>query len=222
MESAEGSYPRPEEMVGALLAPTVMRRMALRAQFSSSRGDPPSYLAALRVLPPLPFELEPVLCLSPRASPEEALGEEAEELDSEGPSMVRFPFRPLREMPVHSAVDLRHKEVVYLAKRRQALFLLRDYIWAVGTLSLKRVAAERHWGAVPTEIVSRVQESKRNRRDTRLPLKEVWGFWPEPFQQTLEEWDEVYLAEFPEVVDHPERPGSVSGVRFIQSLRGTS
>lgn len=122
---------------------------------------------------------------------------------------MRLSFRPLREMEVRSSAELRHKEVVYLTRRRQALFLLRDYMWGLGTLLLKRVAAERHWGTVPQDIVRRVQESKRNRRDTRLSLAGAWGLWPEPFQQTLEEWDEVYLAEFPEVVDRPERPGSV-------------
>lgn len=217
MEKSEGDQTRKEDLVDILLAPTVRERMALRLKYTR-RPDPGAYLVALRALPPLPFELEPVLCLTPRESPAKALGSEEEEGEVEGPSMVRFPHRPLRGMKVQSAADLRQKEAMYLAKRRQALFLLRDYMWAIGALALRRVAAERHWGTVPVEVSKRVQDARRNKRDTRLPLRELWQQWPTPFEQTGEEWDEVYLAEFPEIVDKPERPGSIRWRSFYSKF----
>lgn len=217
MEKGGGDQQGAEGLVEVLLAPTIKERMALRVKYSR-RPDPISYLAALRALPPIPFEMVPVLCLSVQSSPRGELESEEDEEGADGSSMVSFPFPPLREMRVQNAADLCHKEAVYVAKRRQALFLLRDYMWAIGVLSLRRVAAERHWGTVPDEVAKLVQDARRNKKDTRVTLKELWGRWPTPFEQMLDEWDEVYLAEFPEVVDRPERPGSTRWRSFYSKF----
>lgn len=34
----------------------------------------------------------------------------------------------------------------------------------------------------------------------------------------MEEWDEVYLADFPEVVERPERPGSIRWRSFYSKF----
>lgn len=222
MEGLPGDQLRVDDMVKMLLAPTIMARISLRLRFSR-RPDPPAYLAALRALPPLPFEAEPVLTLSQRVSTgkpadSEEEGEGMGEPVMGEPDMVSFPFPTLREIKVQTAVELRHKEAAYLAKRRQALFRLRDYMWAIGALPLRQVAAERHWGTVPAEVARRVQDARRNRKDTRMTLKELWRQWPTPFDQTADEWDEVYLAEFPEIVDKPERPGSVRWRSFYSKF----
>lgn len=73
---------------------------------------------------------------------------------------------------------------------------------------MRSVALKRGWDKFPVELSKKVHECRRNRKDNRESVKDVWRLWPEPFRQLSEEWDEIYLAEFPEVVDEPARPGS--------------
>ena len=187
-----------------LLAPSSLQLLRLRKKYIL-QPNPAEFLVALRAVPPLDMESQPVLALPPGATPSSGGGARKSARSVE---VERHPFQPLRRMPSTTPEEFRRKEVAFLARKRQALYTLRDAMWAAGGLVLRQAAAEREWGPVPEEISASVAEGRRNRKDNRLSLKRVWGSWKAPFVQTLMEWDEVYLAAFPEVVDAPERPGS--------------
>ena len=51
-----------------------------------------------------------------------------------------------------------------------------------------------------------------------MSVKELAMRWPAPFRQLAEEWDEVYLACFPEVVDDPAAPGSAKWKSYYSPL----
>ena len=52
-------------------------------------------------------------------------------------------------------------------------------------------------------------ECRKNRSDTRFYVPRLWDVWPLPLQQVEQDWDEVYVDEFPEVSDGFARPGDV-------------
>ena len=203
-----------EALQGAELAktwtlPSALDRIALRKRYSEEY-DPRGYLKALRELPDLPRVSAPLFCLSP------GVDKRPRPLENEdrGPLLVRLPFGPSKLLPATSAGELRLKEAVHLARRRQAYADLRDDIWKIGGVVIKQVAEKRGWGRIPQELQRLIHDCRRNRKDNRLSVKEVWDMWPAPFEQLSEEWDEMYLAEFPEVVDKPERPGSTKWRSF--------
>ena len=200
---------RGAELVKAWTLPSAIERINLRRRFAEEY-DPRGYLKQLRQLPDLPRMAAPVFCLSP------GIDKRPRPLDSEdrGPLLVRMPFGPSRSMPATTAGELRLKEAVYLARRRQAYADLRDDIWKIGGSAIKQVADKRGWGRIPQALSRLVHDCRRNRKDNRASVKEVWDLWPAPFEQLAEEWDEIYLAEFPEVVDRPERPGSTRWRNF--------
>ena len=72
---------------------------------------------------------------------------------------------------------------------------------------MKRTAEQQEWGEVPVEVSRALVECRRNRSDTRFHVPRLWNLWPLPLQQLEQDWDEVYVDEFPEISDNFARPG---------------
>lgn len=106
------------------------------------------------------------------------------------------------------------KEIAYLEWRRRAYRAFRDDLWKWGILALRQQAATRGWGTVPQTLAERIVQCRRNRVDTRLVAAEVWALWPIAFSELDVEWDELYLAEFPEVTDPCAVVGDARWVKF--------
>ncbi|KAL8271421.1 hypothetical protein Esti_004622 [Eimeria stiedai] len=90
---------------------------------------------------------------------------------------------------------LQHKEIVYLFRRRKAYNSLRSEIWRLDLACVTKMAARRCWGRVPAQLVVKWQEGES------CSASDFYGLWPEPLEQLGNQWDEIYLKEFPEVVD---------------------
>lgn len=92
--------------------------------------------------------------------------------------------------------QLKHKEIIYLFRRRKAYRALRNDFWRIGLSQLEKLAAARAWGRVPERIAERVSRGPQ----ARLPTAETRQIWAAPFFRLEDMWDEMYLREFPEVV----------------------
>ena len=103
--------------------------------------------------------------------------------------------------------SLAHKELVFLQHKRRVVRCLRDDLWRWGIGEVKKAAEQREWGAFPHEVSRALVECRRNRTDTRLHVPRLWDLWPLPLQQLEQDWDEVYVDDFPEVSDSFARPG---------------
>ncbi|KAL8454322.1 hypothetical protein Emag_001481 [Eimeria magna] len=90
---------------------------------------------------------------------------------------------------------LQHKEIVYLFRRRRAYSSLRSEIWRLDLSCLTKMAARRCWGRVPAQLITKRQEGES------CSVSDFCDLWPEPLEQLGNQWDEIYLKEFPEVVD---------------------
>ncbi|KAL8446562.1 hypothetical protein Emed_005016 [Eimeria media] len=90
---------------------------------------------------------------------------------------------------------LQHKEIVYLFRRRRAYTSLRSEIWRLDLACLTKMAARRCWGRVPPQLILKLQEEES------CSVSDFYDLWPEPLEQLGNQWDEIYLKEFPEVVD---------------------
>ncbi|KAL8437404.1 hypothetical protein ACSSS7_000999 [Eimeria intestinalis] len=90
---------------------------------------------------------------------------------------------------------LMHKEIVYLFRRRRAYASLRSEIWRLDLAHLTKMAARRCWGRVPPQLVVKLHDEEA------CTVAEFCRLWPEPLEQLGYQWDEIYLKEFPEVVD---------------------
>ena len=53
----------------------------------------------------------------------------------------------------------------------------------------------------PGEVARALVECRRNRSHTRFHVPRLWDLWPRPLQQLDQDWDKVYVDEFPEVSD---------------------
>lgn len=84
----------------------------------------------------------------------------------------------------------------------------RSSFWEKGIGARRELAAGKGWGAVPASVALCVVQFRKNKMDTRMGAAEVWGQWAVAFEQLDGEWDELYLAEFPEVSQPPPPPGS--------------
>ena len=74
---------------------------------------------------------------------------------------------------------------------------------------------------MPSALAKNVHECRRNRKENRASVLDVWRMWPQPFRQLSEDWDEVYLAAFHEVADEPAAVGSERWRKFYSFSRAT-
>lgn len=95
---------------------------------------------------------------------------------------------------------LRHKELVYLMRKRKAVRALRGDLWSLSETALKEVVERREWSMPPPEFMERLRAQRRSSEDMRLPVQQTAELWPAPFNRLADAWDEVYLREFPEVL----------------------
>ena len=197
-----------DRIVAEWLTPSALARIGLRAKYAQN-PDPQAYLKELRALPELPKGSAELACLLPGAARKGIPARAAERA-----VLTTYAFPSLRSMTPKTAEELRHKEAVYVARMRQAFTDLRDDLWRMGSRACKPVLDQRGWGVLPPELPKIIHESKRNRKDNRMSLQQLWLRWPAPFVQLREEWDEIYVECFPEVVDEPAAPGTAKWKSF--------
>ncbi|KAL8443899.1 hypothetical protein Emed_006516 [Eimeria media] len=133
-------------------------------------------------------------------TPEERAAREGERRVVPG----RFRFTDLRQAQVVRHVlsnpasqrELIHKELVYLHRRLKAYRSLRLELKRVGRDNIAQYADQRNYNQ-PTSVFA----------DTlAIPLQSLpdpgvlRGMWPDPFIHLEEQWDLIYISEFPEVM----------------------
>ena len=124
------------------------------------------------------------------------------------PSRLARARLALRRLGV--AIDkqsLASKERLFLQHKRRAARCLRDDLWRWGIGAVNKTAEQRDWGEVPIEVAGALVECRQNRSDTRFHVPRLWNLWPLPLEQLEQDWDEVYVDEFPEVSNNFARPG---------------
>lgn len=131
-----------------------------------------------------PRESAPVFCLPPGVD-KRPLPLEGER---KGVTLAKHAFPRVKHMPATMAGELRFKGAVYLARRRAAYVEFRDDIRKIGCQGVRSVAPKRGWSKFPVELSKKVHECRRNRKDNRESVKDVWRLWPKPFRQLSEEW----------------------------------
>ena len=107
--------------------------------------------------------------------------------------------------------SLASKELLLLQHKRRAARCLRDDLWRWGIGEVKKTAEQREWGEVPGQVARALVECRRYWSDTRFHVTQLWDLWLFPLQQLDQDWDEVYVDEFPQVSDRFARPGDARG-----------
>lgn len=190
------------------LSPAAQQRAEFRELFRS-KPDPETYVRELRLRAKVP--------LTEQADPVEQEGDTDSRTTSNRSTPESFShitigqFRPSdlhllkrTKKALGIAKDfehLRHKELVYLHMRRRAYRNMRNDMWRAGASIVKDIAVARHWDPVPPQV----EEALKEGEEGRISTTQLRTLWPAPFLQLEEEWDEIYLTEFPEVVDRPTR-----------------
>ncbi|KAL8441242.1 hypothetical protein Emag_007338 [Eimeria magna] len=93
---------------------------------------------------------------------------------------------------------LQHKEIIYLHRRLKAYKGARKEVWNVAR-GLLRLPVERGWTPLPESLVAKM----KGQVEDSPAVGEMWDEWPSPFAKLERHWDDVYLAEFPEVTAAP-------------------
>ncbi|KAL8441756.1 hypothetical protein Emed_007500 [Eimeria media] len=90
---------------------------------------------------------------------------------------------------------LRHKELIYLHRRLNALCAVRTDMWKVLRRRMKPPAGEA-WASPPPELVEAAKKGYQE-----FPSAEkLCEAWPAPFRKAGRTWDLTYVTEFPEVI----------------------
>lgn len=93
--------------------------------------------------------------------------------------------------------QLRHKEAVYLLRRKKAAKAVVSAIWDGELELMLKVAKTRGWGDPPQEVLEMRSKGSLVPKEPADARK----LWARPFQSLEDAWDETYLREFPEVVE---------------------
>lgn len=101
-------------------------------------------------------------------------------------------------IPVASTPDeLRHKEIVYLCRRKKAMRAVLTLIWDSTEQALRKIASARGWGDPPAALKNLLVKPNAPPKTAA----EVRALWPAPFKSLEDTWDETYLREFAEVTE---------------------
>ncbi|KAL8441279.1 hypothetical protein Emag_007310 [Eimeria magna] len=162
--------------------------------------------------PPAPTPSTPVARKRQRAEPAE-------------PRIIKFvvgKFRPSDLKDIKNAKKklakpqtqeaLQHKEIIYLHRRLKAYRGARKEVWKVAKGFL-RLPVERGWTPPPESLVAKM----KGRVEDSPAVEEIWDEWPSPFAKLERQWDDIYLAEFPEVTAAP-RWGTPSWTSFLTAF----
>ncbi|KAL8440112.1 hypothetical protein Emag_007886 [Eimeria magna] len=107
---------------------------------------------------------------------------------------------------------LHHKETIYLHRRLKAYEGARKEVWKVAR-GLLRLPVERGWTQLPESLVAKM---KGHVEDSPAEEK-LWDECSSPFAKLERQWDDIYLAEFPEVTAAP-RWGTPSWTSFLTAF----
>ncbi|KAL8441265.1 hypothetical protein Emag_007321 [Eimeria magna] len=163
-------------------------------------------------VPPAPAPSAPAARKRERAEPAE-------------PRIVKFvvgKFRPSDLKDIKNAKKklakpqtqkaLQHREIIYLHRRLKAYRGARKEVWKVAK-GLLRLPVERGWTPPPESLVARM----KGQVEDSPAVEEIWDEWPSPFAKLERQWDDIYLAEFPEVTAAP-RWGTPSWTSFLTAF----
>ncbi|KAL8441267.1 hypothetical protein Emag_007320 [Eimeria magna] len=107
---------------------------------------------------------------------------------------------------------LQHKEIIYLHRRLKAYRGARKEVWKVAK-GLLRLPVERGWTPPPESLVAKT----KGQVEDSPAVEEIWDEWPSFFAKLERQWDDIYLAEFPEVTAAP-RWGTPSWTSFLTAF----
>ncbi|KAL8441298.1 hypothetical protein Emag_007297 [Eimeria magna] len=107
---------------------------------------------------------------------------------------------------------LQHKESIYLHRRLKAYRGARKEVWKVAK-GLLRLPVERGWTPPPESLVAKM----KGQVEDSPAVEEIWDEWPSPFAKLERQWDDIYLAEFPDVTAAP-RWGTPSWASFLTAF----
>ncbi|KAL8441470.1 hypothetical protein Emag_007140 [Eimeria magna] len=114
-------------------------------------------------------------------------------------------------VPTTHQEALQHKEIIYLHRRLKAYKGAKKEVWKVAK-GLVRLPVERGWTPPPGSLVAKMKGQVED-----SPAEEIWDEWPSPFAKLERQWDDIYLADFPEVTATP-RWGTPSWTSFLTAF----
>ncbi|KAL8440685.1 hypothetical protein Emag_007823 [Eimeria magna] len=100
----------------------------------------------------------------------------------------------------------------YLHRRLKAYKGARKEVWKIAR-GLLRLPVERGWTPPPDSLVAKMKEQVED----SPAVEEIWDKWPSFFVKLERQWDDIYLAEFPEVTAAP-RWGAPSWTSFLTAF----
>ncbi|KAL8442558.1 hypothetical protein Emag_006359 [Eimeria magna] len=158
----------------------------------------------------------------PAATPSTPVARKRQRAEPAEPRIVKFvvgKFRPSDLKDIKNAKKrlakpqtqeaLQHKEIIYLHRRLKAYKGARKEVWKVPR-GLLRLPVERGWTPPPESLVAKM----KGHVEDSPALEEIWDEWPSPFAKLERQWDDIYLADFPEVTAAP-RWGTPSWTSFL-------
>ncbi|KAL8440836.1 hypothetical protein Emag_007694 [Eimeria magna] len=182
--------------------------------------EPPHSVASQLTVQQLP----PVVAL-PAATPSTPVARKRQRAEPAEPRIVKFvvgKFRPSDLKDIENAKKrlakpqtqeaLQHKEIMYLHRRLKAYKGARKEVWKVAK-GLFRVPVERGWTPSPELLVAKMKGQVQD----SLAVGENRDDWPSSFAKLERQWDDIYLAEFPEVTAAP-RWGTPSWTSFLTAF----
>ncbi|KAL8448925.1 hypothetical protein Emag_003810 [Eimeria magna] len=161
----------------------------------------------------------------PAATPFTPVARKRQRVEPAEPRIVKFvvgKFRPSDLKDIKNAKKrlakpqtqeaLQHKEITYLRRRLKACRGARKEVWKVAK-GLLRLPVERGWTPPPESLVAKM----KGQVEDSPAVEEIWDEWPRPFAKLERQWDDIYLAEFPEVTAAP-RWGTPSCTCFLTAF----
>ncbi|KAL8443859.1 hypothetical protein Emag_005761 [Eimeria magna] len=168
--------------------------------------EPPQSVASQQTVQ----QSSPAAALPP-ATPSTRVARKRQRAEPAEPSIVKFvvgKFRPSYLKDIKNAKKrlakpqtqeaLQHEEIIYLHRRLKAYKGARKEVWKVAR-GLLRLPVERGWPPPPESLVAKM----KGQVEDSPAVEEIWDEWPSPFAKLERQWDDIYLAEFPEVTVAP-------------------
>ncbi|KAL8442445.1 hypothetical protein Emag_006462 [Eimeria magna] len=147
----------------------------------------------------------------PAATPSTPVARKRQRAEPAEPRIVKFVVGKLRPSDLKDIKNakkrlakpqtqeaLQHKEIIYLHRRLKAYKGARKGVWKVAR-GLLRLPVERGWTQPPESLVAKT----KGQVEDSPAVEEMWDEWPSPFAKLERQWDDIYLAEFPEVTAAP-------------------
>ncbi|KAL8431878.1 hypothetical protein ACSSS7_004976 [Eimeria intestinalis] len=129
-------------------------------------------------------------------------------LEARAPRLVIGKFKPSdlkdikntkkRQAKPKTQGVLRHKEIIHLHKRLKTFKGVRNEAWTVAR-GVQRSPVERGRTAPPAVLVNQMKA----KLEDSPSAEDIWVIWPSSFAKLEKQWDDIYVAEFPEAMGTP-------------------